>query len=462
MAKAKEIDQELMRSRSPETLPFRYQKGMYVILTTMYDLQTSGGIITPKSLKKELPDGKLDKSRFFRPAIDWLVAQNMVIETSQSPKGLRRSMKLTEKGQLYYAIWNDLMSTALEDVELSLNIARGRTISLKLRSEGWDDLDTRRVLLEPTVRENMVALLYSIITRFHISSFDLTISGQDLPSNSELYQLAAYMELAYIDIINNRSPPNELYDDHGIDVVRSWSKEELYSQIWRHHTKKAVKSFEAGESVTTEYVRSLLPPELIELVKKSQRIRHWIDKKLNRDPDFFIPHIFWIALGFKQRKIPDVPTRINPPPPEIWLSYDEFSQKLIETEDMLRHAHGILSGKIQPLNNAFSKEQAAYDFIHGIFAKYDWDLDPDFYRCWMVLRRNYSSSLPDVSSILDAAFAQYRSKSLSRPDVDLAKVFADLARKKHGAHEAIEMIRKGDHGIGSKKKPRYYPLERKK
>jgi hypothetical protein len=102
----------------------------------------------------------------------------------------------------------------------------------------------------------------------------------------------------------------------------------------------------------------------------------------------------------------------------------------------------------------WSDIEEAYDLLHAGMLDSNFDLDPEFYECWKILRNKdrYKSAAPYVHNIFDSAYEKYILKRKTR--VDLVKVFADLAHKRCDVSEAIKRIRQDYYNIGPNGKER--------
>ena len=90
---------------------------------------------------------------------------------------------------------------------------------------------------------------------------------------------------------------------------------ESYTEFWKKHVKKFLQLdghfFKSGihfggkKLPIEEPLYPVLPRELIDLFPaflNYDEIVQWIESQLEKNPDWFMPHILWVKLGFKQRK----------------------------------------------------------------------------------------------------------------------------------------------------------------
>lgn len=456
MSLTRKIRERLSESTAVQELGYVDQKRTYTILKAILERQRRGVEVRPMELREACSG--IDESRFFTPAIDWLAERGYIKKVPLSPSGHRRKLEITEEGEQALLILDGLVtSPETKELEMSLNLETKCPVSVKLDSKNLVDIDKLLITLAPEVRDRVLKLLYSLVTQVCASNFEISLSVKNFPIDSKLLELAILMQTAYETMVG-RSVPLPLHEKYGEDAVHSWSDEENYSKKWIFYAERAIEGQSKGIPIDRDYLSQFLSRSLLDRVEESNTVRNWIDRKLDEDPDFFMPHIFWIALGFKQRMEPDVPQQVSSPSPEMWITYGKFQEKVLALAGKLDFAYQTLVDKNTPMYFEWSGEEVSYDIMHDMFAEYEWDFDPDFYESWRVLRRTYHSKLPDISRILDEALVLYLLKK--RPNVDLAKVFSDLAHKRHDISQVIDMIKKDEYVLGERGQKRYDPLDR--
>lgn len=222
-----------------------------------------------------------------------------------------------------------------------------------------------------------------------------------------------------------------------------------------------------GPNDTVNYLG--LPDSLVSLPEDS-KVRSWIVERLKADPNFFMPHLCWVKLGFPGEVESCEEIEATPPSMDALLCYPSFEEKIVRLTEILEAAiakqeRNELFGKLKPEERfkegrEWSEVQEAYDTLHERILNFD--LDPEFYECWRVVKEYVKSNIYrgvicDVYQIFDSAYEKYILNE-RKPAVDLAKLFADLAHSRCDHSGVIERIQKSYYEIEPGKKERYDPL----
>jgi len=215
-----------------------------------------------------------------------------------------------------------------------------------------------------------------------------------------------------------------------------------YTEFWKEHLEKFLR-FDGMESMHDLFkgekswtvkrpLFPLLPQELENLLPiytKDEEVKRWIEKRLEKDPDWFMPHFFWVKLGLKQspeRKELDSVDDVSPPifheitSPKLPREYANFDSMI---------SHVVRKGD----------EESVKVLCMWIVGVSDWRT-PDFYESWRILRREHEAKIGedpkfrDTAKILDAALLEYILADRN-PNVDLHSAFNDYL-----VSEDVEMV----------------------
>jgi len=229
---------------------------------------------------------------------------------------------------------------------------------------------------------------------------------------------------------------------------------EKYLHFWKEHLRlheqneivfQHFSTNESGQRVPSgeEFpLKPLLPIELQSLLPyfiDNKNTKQWIESQLEKDPDWFMPHSVWVALGFKQRRDDlsvDSIEHVSPP----------IFHRIVSQE--LPRGYGLFDSVLKYMVQ--KGEESGIKALCLWIQEADWK-ETAFYESWKLLRNEYRSKIEDdpklkkVSEVLDCAFVEYI-KAEHAPFVNLEKVFSDYLQQQDTSI-IIEGIRKGNYKI---------------
>jgi hypothetical protein len=112
-----------------------------------------------------------------------------------------------------------------------------------------------------------------------------------------------------------------------------------------------------------------------------------------------------------------------------------------------RYNAGGTDQGVEDFEKRFHRKLSDEELAYACFLNY-FELgldDSHFYRCWNIVRKNYSDKLPVISKILDAALDRF---NLYEERTNMKRVFEDLLSQKTKPAEALKQILKGDYKRG--------------
>lgn len=402
---------------------------------------------------------------------------------------LPTEVEIREEGREELLLLDELLNPPdiLKKDSIRLNVKGARNcaaeISIGSQTSTATDLERIPVLLSSEVLDASIRTIQSLISCME-SNFTLTIRAH-IPSISGsrimclIWEMVKYFERAKRIALDKASSekvarPQDYRSRYGLLSPMDLSDRVLYRRFFE-------LKFKDWGANTVSHLD--LPDSFVSLLK-DPKVRSWVADRLDDDPNFFMPHSCWVQLGFPGGANSFQEIEVTPPTLDRLMSYPSLEAKIVGLAKLLEFVIGIqernkLFWKLGPedaqllrdrleTGRGWSDLQEAYNTLHNGILTFDseppkfyegFDLDPQFYECWTVLRRvsRYKSAIPFLYTILDEAYAKYFLNG-KKPAVDLAKVFADLAHNRCDLSGAIEQIRKGHYKIEPGKKDRYDPL----
>jgi hypothetical protein len=182
-------------------------------------------------------------------------------------------------------------------------------------------------------------------------------------------------------------------------------------------------------------LRPLLPKDLNPLFSDyinqfDEQAREWIEKRLELDPDWFMPHYFWVKFRFKSRRkdlTADSVKRVSPP---IFfeITAPKMPNSFLKLDTILRTA----------IRNKLS-EKSIISLLNEINLN-----DAEFYESWKLIKHEtlYGSEqlLRNIKVIFDEGlFIYYIEK---KPAVNLFLALDDYL-KEENVNNVVENIRIG-------------------
>ena len=399
----------------------------------------------------------LRSNRYTLATKEWLLENRFIHEKSD---GRRKILKLTDKGadalirlDTYYSAPSEAYLEFVIDIGDEKSRASVRVESSDKKLKPAEEIKT---LVIPRLRD----LLIGFITHLTILLSDeppdvLSIKLDAKHAARDFYLPLVAFWIRYREITQGINL--HLFDLLDADFRPPSDAElERYRSYWRKVEHEARVRLERGKELDfSELLGRNLNWFIVE-DEDNEKLTRWIDKKLDEDPDWFMPHLLWVQLGFRQRRSLSLPSSANPPSvTAIANRVYVLAEELIK---LLSRAYCIEAGSEHPLIGEVIREnigkklgrklqgvQMAYAFLSEWMAQRQ--NEPDLYEAWRYTRQQTRDAFPEVSAILDAALIRYIFAN-NRPKVDLASLFKDLALGNiTSAHEAEEKIGKGKYEI---------------
>jgi hypothetical protein len=223
-----------------------------------------------------------------------------------------------------------------------------------------------------------------------------------------------------------------------------WKKHlETYSVLKR--TQWIENTTSGGEKVWSNphMFNQILPKGLEGLLTvfvEKEEVKRWIESRLEKDADWFMPHPIWVELGFKQRRdnlsIESV-DHVSPPvfhevkSPELPNEYGVFNT--------------IFRDVIQK-----NDETGVKAFCFWIKNDVDWK-SPGFYKSWRIIRKEHEQKinsdlyLRGIARILNQALCDFIVAN-HNAKVNLSAVFDDYLSFKD-AEKIVNEIRNGKYKL---------------
>ena len=390
---------------------------------------------------------------------EWL-RENGFISAPDKKEGRRRILRLTNRGvDALFKLDTYYSAPPVASLEFVIDVGDEKSRA-SVRVECSDRKLTPAEEMETLVMPRLRDLLIGFVTHLTILLGDETPNVLSIKLDAKHVVRDLYLPLVafwvrYKEI--TRGNTLHLFDALDADFRPPSDAElERYRSFWRRVEQKARKKMESGEKVDfSEFLGRNLNWFIVEN-EDNEKLTKWIDKKLDKDPDWFMPHLLWVQLGFKQRRSLSLPSNANPP---SITAIDNRKYMLVEKlTRLLSRAHRLKTGSEHPLIEEAIKEdieeklgrklqgvQLAYAFLSEVMTQLQ--NEPDLYEVWRHTRRHHRHIFPEVSAILDLALLGYIFSD-NKPKVDLALVFKDLALSNiiH-ACKSEEEIKKGSYEI---------------
>lgn len=402
---------------------------------------------------------ELKSRRYTLPLKDWLLENGFIEE---SKEGRKKILKRTEKGEDAFLQLDSYYSPSnSEGLRIIIDLGGEKqakvTVGVK-SSKGKEGLSVSEKVGALTYGRLFKRLLgfatfFAINARKDFKAEGLCIKVEPGEIDFDLFLLLVSLWEKYAEIVQEgRWGKAELlegfYDSlrlthlSGMDLYPYW-------KYWRNVEEEMRCKIKNGEGVNFDF----LPFPRSDLEKSN--VRSWIEKRLEEDPDWFMPHFIWVQLGFKQRKDLAKPSVANPPHfAKVGRSYRMVAnlKRELDTAYGIRMKGNAESFPLGPvLYETLKKElgkppddiQLAFGFL--IWSLSDYQSRSEFYDAWKIIRQEYED-FPEVSRILDAALLRYIYAG-EKPDVDLNFVFEDLILRHYTSIEIAESIRSGGYKL---------------
>lgn len=382
-------------------------------------------------------DVKISAQYFY--AVKSIAESEKWIEVVQTEKWGKEA-RLTDRGKemIEHLTW-----PRADRIEFTVD--RGRRpgkISITLESEEVkDDVVKLRRLLLPFLRNYSARSLIGqnlaeIVSTAHALDGKLTVSYEGIKEDPDVVRLLNKMFVFYLEIC--RPPENEtrnfslkfvtpyLFDDHRAGHW-SWN----YYNYWDKKRSAMLKNLENREQLVEKYV----PEWLTEAVKKPV-VKEWIERRLNENPNFFMPWMFWRELGFeeiiKKQDREKFESHKWSHPYDTILTYPKFGEFLPEVDNRFTLAkYCCEKGDTQ---------EAFREIYYGVRDYYERE---GFYDAWKLLREARWLKGLDAFKPIDTAFI----REIGGRRINLANAYGDLTKGKKTISEVIADIEDGKYDL---------------
>lgn len=447
--KTDEYKEKLERYDSVEDLRYLYSVKILEILKEIIKCKNSNIPFKPsrwfKRRYSQSPERREQRvgRQFFYAAKEWLEHRGY----------LKRGYKITEKGHGAFLLLETFLEPpARESVDLTILWETKSKAECSIEAENMNAFDKLDILTHPDILDKSAELLYNLLFQGP-RNFDFSIKVSGGSQNPKILGLFHIMRIVQGRIIDGSLSKVPLKNRKYLESSREWVAEG-YRKVWTDLAEDALSKRKKKQPINIRDYHGFIRPGIIKLIKEDTDVKKWIDAKLDQDPNFFMPHIFWVHLGFKQRhsleEIDATPvTYIS------LISWSGFEKVIID----LRHALDITKDHDDEPQRILHFCESLSPFILQLMTGRKGKLK-DLYEAWRILRRKYENTLPVLSRILDAALEKYLINNRI-PSVNLLEVLSDLKEKKRNISETIVMIREGkyDISVSSEKNPKTHLVE---
>jgi DNA-binding PadR family transcriptional regulator len=409
--------------------------------------KTAGGITPMKWASQCIKSTRMNKAgmcvsvspQYFY-AVRSLAESEKWIEVVQTGKR-QKMVRLTDRGK---EMIERLRWPATDRIEFTVDRgSKPGKISITLESEEIrNDVVRLRKLLLPflrnfTLREFVGQNLGEILLESREVNCEFKISYEKIHEDRDVVWLIRRMLRFYADVCkvpeeeSRRFFPACFITPHMFDDPRrghwSWN----YYNYWDKRRCEVLENWGDRGRLVEKYV----PKWLIEAIKRPV-VRGWIERRLDENPNFFMPYIFWEGLGFEEvieKKDREEPLESYPKwshPYDTLLTYPKFGEFLPEMDLLFTSARFFYERD--------DIRGAATDIYGGI--RDHWE-KPGFYEAWVLLREVRGLRGLDIFKPIDRAFI----REISGTPVNLADVYGDLKDGKRSISEVVEAIERGDY-----------------
>jgi len=407
---------------------------------------------------------------FYTPAISWMIRVGLVLVQK---KKRRKNPALTHLGRDTFLNLLNIFDP-IKVSPLKYNIFLENIAEIKIEASGTDKAD---ILMNPSLHDAVASLMSLIAWTSTKEDFILTITRPKLEIPAIISEFFSQATIEFFGLIEKSLPeealPNKPWENQTIthyypsisdsaldprnrypildEEQNDWNN---LDSLWRTLTNwnNIAEKWEKGDC---EIARNLVAEKLnlssqfTKLALNDNSVREWIDKILDEDPDWLLPHIVWvISFAFKKRRSLKEWKKVSPPYYITIHSPIVFKKALALKSVLEDYRKHIIKGEkkqaLKFLARFFRKSmQEEGDLI--LAAQYD----PEFYESWRLIKERYKSPWWEawVSCIINAAL--YRYIADEKPSVDLWKAFIDIAKGEHSAIEVEKLIRNGGYTFTS-------------
>ncbi len=344
------------------------------------------------------------------------------------------SLILSDKGRKALQILDDYFLAPLENPRLRIKLKLEEEKEVVANITGDPDNITRTAILSNSfIRDRILELSAALCSSLGKVSLSIDLS----PANEgEVVVLLKVLWSFYWQTLRERRP--NLLGPLYIDMNLTYDDDKkAYTEFWKKHLEKVLQyagkkthfeiytTLPSGErKIARSGEKELVPllPQPIETLPifvKHEKIKRWIESQLEKDADWFMPHCFWVKLGFKRRREDLSVNSIDHVSPPLFheITSPKLPREYAHFDSMIRYVVRK------------EDEESVKALCMWIISGSDWR-NQGFYESWRILRREHKEKIGeepkfrDIAKILDAALLEYIIAD-HNPNVDLHSVLND-------------------------------------
>jgi len=423
--------EKLRKSKTPLDLNYPYQTKIYEIFRELLRYQGPKQRFKPTRFFEErrryLPDDykKRVGRQFFYAAKEWLLDREYI----------KKGYKVTEKGnKAFLSLYELLNPKNKESLELTICLEKESSVECFIEGTNHNAFDNIELLATPEVLEKIAQLLYSLLLHSPLNNLQISIkeNGHRDPE-SGVVKLLRIMHMVQNYIIHNelQKSAREIRETNA--TSEEWI-ESTYIEVWKALAHDFIYKKETKQPIAIHQYHSYIRPAMIRLIKENNEVKMWIERQLDQNPNFFMPHVFWTYLGLKPR--PDIKNSLDAKLPSYTtiISWSGLEEIIVKLGDFLEF-----------IKDLKEDERVVLFYIYLIDHQY-YRLT-NFYEAWNILRNSYKESLPVISRILNVSRECFILDQ--KPSVDLDRVFSEWGGNEKEIDLIIEDIRSGKYSLKS-------------
>jgi hypothetical protein len=365
--------------------------------------------------------------------------RSIALERGWVKKTEAGEMTLTEEGKrMIYLL------SQPEGDRIEFTVDRGRRpgkVSIALKSERSENDATKlRRLLLPflknlTLREFVGQGLPMPPGKDFGENLEITCRG--IREDWDVVSVMSRMLSFYVEVCavpggqRSRFFPARFITPYMFDDLRAGHWYWNYYNYWDEKRCEVLKNWRSRGRLVKKYV----PGWLIEATGKPA-VRGWIERRLNENPNFFMPWVFWAEIGFgeviKKQEREKLESCRWSHPYDTLLTYPEFGEFLPEMDERFTFARYLC--KAGDNAGAFREIYCGIRDYHRL---------PGFYDAWKLLREARGLEGLDAFKPIDSAFI----RETGGHRTDLAGAYGDLSDGKKTLTEVIAAIESGGYDL---------------
>lgn len=391
--------------------------------------KTSDGIII-SDLKKRLGKGKdLNFSNTHLVAFMGWLRENGYL-ARQKGKTRRKLLFLPEKGRRALHELDDYLYSPETSLKIDWNLPVKVEVEASLKGNVQEIIKTA-IFSREFIRNRILEL--SAALAFFPEDIFLNIKIPAMKHKEILVLLKILWGFYWQKVTASGVRPNIFGPIYVNMHLTDKRRKETYTEFWKKHLTTYLR-FKGENMYEFEMFHGekrwlkkgpLFPPLPRELEHslpfsiENKEVRQWIESQLEKDADWFMPHYFWVELGFKRRR-EDLSVNsvdhVSPP----------YFHEIISPK--LPREYGIFDSMIRHVVRK-EGDQSIKALCNWLAKASNWR-SRDFYKSWRILRREYREKIDEepkfreIAKILDEAFREYIIAG-HNPNVNLPAVFHD-------------------------------------